>query len=64
MTYGGTAMRVHVHSPGGPRPDRGPRPGLAITEGLAALILLVGLIAGVAAAVTWATVLGFTYLAH
>jgi len=57
-------MRVHVHSPGRPRPDRGPHPGLAITEGLAALVLLVGLIAGAAAAVTWVTVLGFSYLAH
>lgn len=64
MTYGGTEMRVHVHSPGGRRPDRGPHPGLAITEGLAALVLLVGLIAGAAAALTWGTVLGFTYLSR
>jgi hypothetical protein len=55
-------MRVHVHSPGAPRADRGPKPGLAITEGLLALVLLVGLIAGAAAAVTWVAVLGFSYL--
>jgi hypothetical protein len=57
-------MRMHVHTPGGPRFDRGPHPVLTITEGLAALLLLVGLIAGAAAALTWVTVLGFTYLAH
>jgi hypothetical protein len=55
-------MRMHVHTPGGARFDRGPHPVLTITEGLAALVLLVGLIAGGAAALTWVTVLGFTYL--
>ena len=62
MTYGGTDMRVHVHSPGRPRPDRGPRPVLAVTEGLAALVLLTSLIAGAAAAVTWVTIIGVGYL--
>jgi hypothetical protein len=57
-------MRMHVHTPGGPRFDRGPHPVLTITEGLAALLLLVGLIAGAAAALTWVTVLGFSYLAR
>lgn len=54
-------MRIHVHSPGRPRPYRGPHPVLTVTEGLAALVLLVGLIAGAAAAITWITVLGVTY---
>ena len=56
-------MRIHVHSPGKPRFYRGPHPVLTVTEGLAALVLLVALVAGAAAAVTWVTVLGFTYLA-
>jgi hypothetical protein len=34
---------------------------LTVTEGLAALVLLVGLVAGAAAAITWVTVLGVTY---
>jgi hypothetical protein len=55
-------MHMHVHTPGRPRFDRGPHPVLTVTEGLAALVLLVGLIGGGAAALTWATVLGFTYL--
>ena len=55
-------MRLHVHTPGGPRPDRGPHPVLTVTEGLAALVILVVLVAGAAAALTWATVLGVSYL--
>lgn len=57
-------MRIHVHSPARARPYRGPHPGLTITGGLAALLLLVGLIAGAAAALTWVTVLGVGYLAR
>jgi hypothetical protein len=55
-------MHLHLHSPGRARFYRGPHPVLTVTEGLAALVVLVGLIAGAAAAVTWVTVLGVTYL--
>jgi hypothetical protein len=50
-------MRVSAHPPGGLRPNRMPSRGIMITEGLAALIALVMLIAGLAAVFTYGAVL-------
>ncbi|MBO0845387.1 MAG: hypothetical protein J2P22_08240 [Nocardioides sp.] len=55
-------MRVSVHPSRGPRPHRTPSRGLIIGEGLVALVLLVVLIAGLAAIITWAAVLGMQLL--